>query len=84
VDLLLIHWPGPYRGHDFPESSDKECNSNDEMYNIKLCRLQTWKALEHIFKSNKAKAIGVSNYTIDQLEELIQLNGILPAVNQVP
>jgi len=39
--------------------------------------------MEDIFNSGKAKAIGVSNYTIAHLEELLRECNIKPAVNQV-
>lgn len=42
-----------------------------------------WKSLEKIYASGKAKAIGVSNYSIAHLEALQKMTGILPAVNQV-
>jgi len=46
-------------------------------------RSETWKALEKIYGDGKAKAIGVSNYTIHHLEELLKSCEIVPAVNQV-
>lgn len=46
-------------------------------------RLDSWKALEEIYKSGKAKNIGVSNFTIRHLEELLAVSNIAPAVNQV-
>jgi len=46
-------------------------------------REETWKAMEEIYQSGKAKAIGVSNYTIEHLEEMKNYAKILPAVNQV-
>jgi diketogulonate reductase-like aldo/keto reductase len=45
-------------------------------------RLDSWRALEEIYKSGKAKAIGVSNYTVPHLEELAG-NHVVPAVNQI-
>lgn len=46
-------------------------------------RLESWKALVEIQKSGKAKAIGVSNFTEEQLAELIEHTDVVPAVNQV-
>jgi diketogulonate reductase-like aldo/keto reductase len=46
-------------------------------------RRPAWKKMEQIYKSGKAKAIGVSNYTIRHLQELLDENEIVPAVNQV-
>ncbi|NCB91111.1 MAG: aldo/keto reductase [Clostridia bacterium] len=47
------------------------------------CYLETWHMLEKIYASGRAKAIGVSNFEIQNLEELFQVSGIVPAVNQI-
>ena len=44
---------------------------------------ETWKAMEEIYKSGRAKAIGVSNFTIHHLEDLLSGCEIVPAVNQI-
>ncbi|BDA78043.1 2,5-diketo-D-gluconic acid reductase [Leptospira kobayashii] len=46
-------------------------------------RNESWKALEEIKKSGKAKSIGVSNFMIPHLEELLKEASIVPAMNQV-
>ena len=46
-------------------------------------RNETWKALEKIYDEGKARAIGVSNFAIHHLEELLINTEIVPAVNQV-
>ncbi len=46
-------------------------------------RQDSWRALEEIHKSGRARAIGVSNYTVRHLQELMNSNNIVPAVNQV-
>jgi diketogulonate reductase-like aldo/keto reductase len=43
----------------------------------------TWKALEHIYKSGKVRAIGVSNFHVHHLEDLLAEAEIVPAVDQV-
>ncbi|XP_012264456.2 aldose reductase A-like [Athalia rosae] len=71
LDLYLIHWPG---ASSVPESSEE---------NIKL-RNQTWKVLADFQKRGLIRSIGVSNYLIRHLEELLQNDyGVRPAVNQV-
>jgi diketogulonate reductase-like aldo/keto reductase len=42
-----------------------------------------WQRMEDVHKAGKAKAIGVSNYTVRHLEELLNKCTIKPAVNQV-
>lgn len=46
------------------------------------CFLNTWKELEKIYHSGRAKAIGVSNFNIHHLKELESVYDIVPAVNQ--
>jgi len=44
---------------------------------------KTWKKMEEIYKSGKAKAIGVSNFLVHQLEDILNDCQVIPAVNQV-
>lgn len=46
-------------------------------------RLDSWKALAEIQRDGRCRSIGVSNYTIRHLEELISASDVIPAVNQV-
>ena len=43
----------------------------------------TWKAFEEMKTSGKAKAFGVSNFTVDHLTQLLMQSDLVPAVNQV-
>ena len=43
----------------------------------------TWKAMEELYKENKIKAIGVSNFEPDQLKDLIAYSQVRPTVNQI-
>ncbi|MGM9926000.1 MAG: aldo/keto reductase [Bacillus sp. (in: firmicutes)] len=44
---------------------------------------ETWKAMEKIYRDGKAKAIGVCNFHIHHLEDLLEDAEIAPMVNQV-
>jgi diketogulonate reductase-like aldo/keto reductase len=46
-------------------------------------RRETWRAMERLRADGKARAIGVSNYTVRHLEELLGEATVPPAVNQV-
>jgi diketogulonate reductase-like aldo/keto reductase len=46
-------------------------------------RGETWRAMERIQADGKARAIGVSNYTVRHLDELLAEANVPPAVNQV-
>ena len=44
---------------------------------------ETWKAMEMLYKAGKIRAIGVSNFNIHHLEDLLTEAEIVPMVNQV-
>lgn len=44
---------------------------------------RAWKVLEKLFAEKCIRAIGVSNYSIKQIEELLSWSSFVPAVNQV-
>jgi diketogulonate reductase-like aldo/keto reductase len=70
VDLYLIHWPASFRHQDDRENNQK-------------LRKDTWKAMEEISKSGRARNIGVSNFVVHHLEELLKYANVIPAVNQI-
>lgn len=45
--------------------------------------LPTWRAMEALQTSGKAKSIGVSNFTIPHLKTLFSYAAIKPAINQI-
>ena len=70
IDLMLIHSPQPWA-----EWRD------DKRYFEE--NVQVWKALEDAYTAGKVKAIGVSNFLIDDLENLLSHCKIRPMVNQL-
>jgi diketogulonate reductase-like aldo/keto reductase len=46
-------------------------------------RRESWKAMETLLGKGKCRAIGVSNFTIPHLEDLLEESEVTPAVNQV-
>lgn len=44
---------------------------------------KTWLELEKVLATGKVKAIGVCNYSVRYLEELLPVATIIPAVNQI-
>lgn len=67
LDLYLIHWPRPVKYHD----------------NYIEKNIESWKAMEDLYKQGKIKAIGVSNFKVHHMEEIIENCGIKPMVNQI-
>ncbi len=45
--------------------------------------VETWHALEDIYESGRARAIGVSNFLEPHLERLMAESDVVPAVNQI-
>jgi alcohol dehydrogenase (NADP+) len=79
VDLFLIHWPSPFaRGSDmFPKDSNGKTKPGDADY------VDTYKAMEKCYKSGKAKAIGISNFSKAELERLLKETSVVPAAHQM-
>ncbi len=69
LDLFLIHAPKP-PGADKTSNYDKE---NVEVY----------KALEKLYKEGRIRSIGVSNFTISDLKNIITHCDVVPHVNQI-
>jgi 2,5-diketo-D-gluconate reductase A len=45
--------------------------------------VDTWRALERIYADGRARAIGVSNFTVAHLERVLAEGDVVPAVNQI-
>lgn len=74
VDLLLLHWPV-----DYPDIG-KECK--DAFQHTVPVYARSWHVLEQIYKSGKARAIGVANFSIAQMEKLKTYAEIMPMANE--
>ncbi|KAJ0087997.1 hypothetical protein Patl1_31795 [Pistacia atlantica] len=74
VDLYLMHWP--FR------TKPGACGFDPEIM-LPLCLPETWTAMEGLYKSGKARAIGVSNFSTKKLQDLLKYAKVQPAVNQV-
>jgi diketogulonate reductase-like aldo/keto reductase len=46
-------------------------------------RLKSWSAMEKLLSEGKCRAIGVSNFMVRHLEQLLEHSEIIPAVNQI-
>jgi 2,5-diketo-D-gluconate reductase A len=45
--------------------------------------VSTWKTLEELRESGRARSIGVSNFQVDHLQRLAAASDVVPAVNQI-
>ena len=70
IDLIMLHWPGVSK-----VSPDSEIHKEK--------RKNAYRGLEKCLKEGKIRAIGVSNYHVRHLEELLTYCEIPPSVNQI-
>ncbi len=70
IDLILIHCPQPWILLRSKRRFFKE-------------NIEVWKALEEAYKEGKVRAIGVSNFLIDDLENIMNNCEIKPMANQI-
>ncbi|KAF3778336.1 Aldo-keto reductase family 4 member C9 [Nymphaea thermarum] len=75
VDLYLVHWP--FR----MEKGTIAASEFQKFCPVDIC--STWKAMEKLYDSGKAHAIGVSNFSTKKLGDLLTYAHITPVVNQV-
>lgn len=70
IDLMIIHSPQPWM----------EFRQDDHHF---AGNLEVWRALEEAYQAGKLKAIGVSNFEVVDLENILDNCTVKPAVNQV-
>ncbi|GLT75848.1 hypothetical protein SLA2020_475420 [Shorea laevis] len=74
VDLYLIHWPVRMKKGSVGFSPEN-------LLHVDIP--STWRAMEALYDSGKARAIGVSNFSTKKLADLLEVARLSPAVNQV-
>ena len=78
LDLYLIHWPVAQKKDALmPLTKDDMVPLSD------VPIAETWEAMEDVYKQGLVKAIGVSNFGVKRLGELMEKAEINPMVNQV-
>lgn len=82
VDMYLMHWPVAMNpnGSDprFPMLADGTRDILKDRSHV-----DTYLEMEQLLKTGKVKAIGVANYSVKYLEDLLQRASVVPAVNQI-
>uniref|UniRef100_A0A7S4K2J8 NADP-dependent oxidoreductase domain-containing protein n=1 Tax=Odontella aurita TaxID=265563 RepID=A0A7S4K2J8_9STRA len=69
VDLMLLHWPAAWYSRD---------SSNPAR------RLAAWRELERYYEKGWARSIGVSNFSVAHLQQLMDDGAVVrPMVNQI-
>ena len=78
LDLYLIHWPVAIKhGKWLPETGA------DFVPIKEVPIIETWQAMEECVAAGLVKHIGVSNFSIRRLQELVEKGNVLPSANQV-
>jgi diketogulonate reductase-like aldo/keto reductase len=68
LDLYLIHAPWPWN------EIGKDCRAGNRA---------VWKVMEGLYASGRCRAIGVSNFDVADLRDLMDACAIMPHVNQI-
>uniref|UniRef100_A0A0A9W9J7 Aldose reductase n=1 Tax=Lygus hesperus TaxID=30085 RepID=A0A0A9W9J7_LYGHE len=79
IDLYLIHWPMGYKEDVelFPRDANGKVQYSDVDY------VDTWKEIEAACRDGKIRSIGLSNFNKNQIQRVIGVADIKPAVLQV-
>lgn len=78
LDLYLIHWPISFkRGVGFAQTREEFYTYSD------VPLIQTWEGMQDCKNKGLSKHIGVSNFNISKLEEIIHHGQQIPEMNQV-
>lgn len=68
LDLYLVHAPWPW--DEIGKNCDKE-------------NIEVWRAMEAIYATGKVKAIGVSNFNVHDLQNILPTAKVTPMVDQI-
>ena len=71
LDMMIIHNPQPWK--EVNQSDDRHFEGN----------IETWRALTDAMKEGKLRAIGVSSFQPEDLQNLIDNSDVKPMVNQI-
>jgi len=87
LDLYLIHWPYPFKFTTINMKNDDDLLTRDPITQkciLEFVKLEdTWKAMEKLVEDGLVKSIGVSNFPINTIIDMLSYCKIKPVVNQV-
>jgi len=84
LDLYLIHWPVSFKkdagtGGSVPRDPVTQRIITDDGVTFR----DTWQALEKLVDQGKVRSLGLSNFTIKTVQDILDIARIKPAVLQV-
>jgi diketogulonate reductase-like aldo/keto reductase len=71
IDMMIIHSPQPWT--KYHEEGEHYFEGN----------LEAWRALEEAYKSGKLRAIGLSNFEKEDIDNILESCSVKPMVNQI-
>jgi diketogulonate reductase-like aldo/keto reductase len=86
LDLYLIHWPFAWEFCGLPlnENSWKGVDrAGDIRFDHGVTLQETWAAMESLVEQGLVRSIGVSNYGLAELHDLLSYARLRPVVNQI-
>ncbi len=80
LDLFLIHWPIAFK----KEVGLNRTNDSGDFVSLSQVPLtDTWQAMEELVKKGLCAHIGVSNFSISKIQDILKIATIKPYNNQV-
>jgi diketogulonate reductase-like aldo/keto reductase len=80
VDCYIIHTPFAFQPGDDPHPTDEHGNV---LYDSGVTLVDTWRALERLVDEGRCKSIGLSDISLEKLQEIVAVARIKPAMVQV-
>jgi diketogulonate reductase-like aldo/keto reductase len=80
LDCYLIHTPFAFQPGDEQDPKDER---GRPIYDSGVTLVETWRALERLVDDGQCKSIGLSDMTLERLEEIVRAARIKPAVVEV-
>jgi diketogulonate reductase-like aldo/keto reductase len=80
VDCYLIHTPFAFQPGDEQDPRDGQ---GQVVYDPGVTLMETWHALEHLVDEGHCKSIGLSDVSLEKVQEIFEAARIKPAVVQI-
>lgn len=80
IDCYLIHTPFAFKPGDDQDPRDIH---GRVIYDSGVKLIETWRAMERLVDEGRCKSIGLSDITLERLQEIVAVARIKPAVVQV-
>lgn len=85
LDLYLMHWPFAFEQQDLKAIGGLRLEDGTPNPKLvwKMEYMETWAEMVKLLEAGKVRAIGVSNFTSKQIQDILDgPTGVVPAVNQ--